>query len=106
MGLFDFLHLPDINKGVEEFNSTPNAILLDVRTEEEYNEGHIPQSVNIPLHELNRILNYINNKNTPVFVHCLSGARSAQAAAALKRMGYTNIKNIGGISSYRGKVAV
>lgn len=106
MGLFNFFNLPDINKGVEDFNSTPNAVLLDVRTEEEYSEGHIPKSMNVPLHKINNISGYIKNKNTPIFVHCLSGARSAQAAAALGRMGYTDVRNIGGISSYRGKVAV
>lgn len=106
MGLFNFFNLPDINKGVEDFNSTPNAVLLDVRTEEEYSGGHIPKSVNVPLHKINNISVYIKNKNTPIFVHCLSGARSAQAAAALGRMGYTDVRNIGGISSYRGKVAV
>ena len=46
----------------------------------------------------------IDNKATPIFVHCLSGARSRQAAAILKQMGYTNVKNIGGISAYAGKV--
>ena len=106
MGLFNFFNLPDINKGVEDFNSTPNAVLLDVRTEHEYSEGHIPKSMNVPLYKINNSSGYIKNNNTPIFVHCLSGARSAQAAAALGRMGYTDVRNIGGISSYRGKVAV
>ena len=46
----------------------------------------------------------IDNKATPIFVHCLSGARSRQASAILQQMGYTNVKNIGGISTYAGKV--
>ena len=46
----------------------------------------------------------VDNKGTPIFVHCLSGARSRQATAILQQMGYTNVKNIGGISSYAGKV--
>lgn len=46
----------------------------------------------------------IDNKATPIFIHCLSGARSRQAAAVLQQMGYTNVKNIGGIASYTGKV--
>ena len=46
----------------------------------------------------------IDNKATPLFVHCLSGARSRQAAAVLQQMGYSNVNNIGGISAYTGKV--
>ena len=51
MGFFDFLHGADINEGVELFRSTPGALLLDVRTAQEYAGGHIPGSVNIPLQD-------------------------------------------------------
>ena len=43
-------------------------------------------------------------KDTPLFVYCHSGARSSQAVRLLARMGYTNLKNIGGIAAYTGKV--
>lgn len=43
-------------------------------------------------------------KDTPLFVYCYSGGRSRQAADILKGMGYTNVKNLGGIASYTGKV--
>jgi len=46
----------------------------------------------------------VDNKDAPLFVHCLSGARSRQAATVLKQMGYTNVTNIGGIADYHGKV--
>ena len=52
MGFFDFLKGPDINQGVAEWNATPGAVLLDVRTPQEYREGHIPNSVNLPLQSL------------------------------------------------------
>lgn len=104
MGFFDFLKTPDINQGVKDFNSTGGAILLDVRTMGEYKEGHIPGSKNIPLQSINKADGMIDNKATPIFVYCLSGARSRQAAAILQQMGYTNVKNIGGISAYTGKV--
>lgn len=104
MGFFDFLKAPDINQGVRDFNSTKGAVLLDVRTAGEYGEGHIPGSKNIPLQSINKAEGMINNKATPVFVYCLSGGRSRQAAAVLQQMGYTNVKNIGGISAYSGKV--
>ena len=104
MGFFDFLKGPDINQGVKEYSVTDGAVLLDVRTPDEYRQGHIPGSKNIPLQSINKVTGVIDNKATPVFVHCLSGARSRQAVAILKQMGYTNVKNIGGISAYAGKV--
>ena len=104
MGFFDFFKGPDINQGVKEFQDTSGGVLLDVRTPDEYRQGHIPGSKNVPLQSISKVAGMIDNKSTPIFVHCLSGARSRQAAAILKQMGYTNVKNIGGISAYAGKV--
>ncbi len=104
MGIFDFLKVPDIDQGVEEFHATNGAVLLDVRTPREYQEGHIPGSINIPLQALDEVEEIIENEDTPIFVHCLSGSRSRQATAVLRRLGYSNVKNVGGISAYHGKV--
>ena len=104
MGFFDFLKQPDINQGVKQYKTTSGAILLDVRTPEEYAEGHIPGGKNLPLQDIDKAMYIIDNKDTPLFVHCLSGGRSRQAAAVLKQMGYTNVTNIGGIADSRGKV--
>ena len=104
MGFFDFLKQPDINHGVEQYKTTSGAFLLDVRTPQEYAEGHIPESRNIPLQNIDKAAEIVDHKDAPLFVHCLSGARSRQAAAVLKQMGYTNVTNIGGIADYHGKV--
>ena len=104
MGFFDILRQPDINQGVKEYSATEGAVLLDVRTPDEYRQGHVPGSKNVPLQSIDKVADMIDNKATPIFVHCLSGARSRQAAAVLKQMGYTKVKNIGGISAYAGKV--
>lgn len=104
MGLFSLYRTGDINAGVEEYRATDGAVLLDVRTKEEYHGGHIDGSVNLPLDKISFIENIIKDKNTPVYVHCLSGGRSGQAASYLKQMGYTKVKNIGGINRYSGKV--
>ena len=104
MGLFDFLRGPNINAGVEKYKSAKGAVLLDVRTEEEFAQGHIQDAVNIPLQEISKVTEQIADKSTPLFTYCLSGARSTQASVMIKQMGYTNVINIGGISSYRGKV--
>lgn len=104
MGLFSFLRGHDINAGVAEYQATDGAVLLDVRTTDEYRQGHIEDSVNLPLDQIAAIGNIVKNKKMPLYVHCLSGARSGQAVSHLRQMGYTNATNIGGISGYRGKV--
>ena len=104
MGFFDFLKQPDIHQGVEQYNSTPGAVLLYVRTPQEYAQGHIPGSKNIPLQTLHDAEAAVKDKGTPLYVYCQSGARSSQAASLLKQMGYTNVTNIGGIAAWRGKV--
>lgn len=104
MGLFDFLRPPDINQGLKDYSATPGAVLLDVRTPQEYREGHVPKSRNIPLQSLEQAADVISDKSTPIFVYCYSGSRSSQAVNKLIKMGYQNVNNIGGIASYSGKV--
>lgn len=104
MGFFDLFRQKDINQGLLDFKAVEGAVLLDVRTAEEYRQGHIPDSINISLQTIDKVLLEISNKETPLFVYCYSGSRSGQAVNLLKGMGYTNVTNIGGISSYLGKV--
>ena len=104
MGFFDFFKQADINQGIKEYSAIPGAILLDVRTSEEYREGHIPGSKNVPLQTIDKVASVAENKDTVLFVYCYSGARSRQAAGMLRRLGYTNVNNIGGIAAYAGKV--
>ena len=104
MGIFDFFKQPDINQGVQEFKNAAGAVLLDVRTPQEYREGHIPGSQNVPLQQLDKVEEVTENKDTVLYVYCRSGARSRQAVSLLKHMGYTNVHNIGGIAAYSGKV--
>lgn len=105
MGFFDFFKKTDINEGVEQYKATPKAVLVDVRTPQEYRAGRIPGSKNVPLQNLGKITSVAARKDTPLFVYCQSGARSRQATSALEGMGYTNVTNIGGFGSYSGKVA-
>lgn len=104
MGIFNLLEQPDINRGVQEYKNEKNAILLDVRTSQEYREGHIPGSKNVPLQRLDKLEELTENKDTVLYVYCHSGARSRQATSFLQYMGYTNVHNIGGITAYSGKV--
>ena len=93
----------DINAGVEEYQKTPNAKLIDVREKDEYAAGHIPASINIPLSKIESAQGEITDLDTPLFVYCRSGNRSGQAVAWLKQAGYRKVKNIGGIANYSGK---
>lgn len=93
----------DMNQGVDEWRKTKGAVLLDVRTEKEYADYHIEGSVNIPLDRLDTANSKIPDKTIPIFIYCLSGARSATAAAYFKRNGYSCVRDIGGINTYRGE---
>lgn len=76
-------------------------LLLDVRTPDEYHEGHIPGSRLLPLQELAaRRRELPADFNAPLIVYCRSGARSSQAASMLARMGYQTIYDLGGILSW------
>ena len=104
MSFFDFFGQPDINRGVEDWRNTSGAVLLDVRSPQEYREGHIPGSQNVPLQTIDKVGAVAENKDVPLYVYCHSGARSRQAVQQLGQMGYRNVTNIGGIAAYRGKV--
>ena len=104
MGFFDLFKQANINDGIEEYKASDGGVLVDVRTPQEYREGHVPGSRNVPLDKLEKISSVAKDKDTPLFVYCYSGARSRQAVGAFKRMGYEKAKNIGGISGYSGKV--
>lgn len=105
MGILDFWKQTDINLGVEEYKAVAGAVLLDVRTPQEYREGHIPGSQNVPLQQLDKVDEVTDNIDAALYVYCLSGSRSRQAVAMLQNMGYTNVRNIGGIAAYRGELA-
>ena len=73
-------------------------IILDVRTQEEYDGGHIPGAILIPNTEIEaRAEEKLPDKNQLILVYCRSGRRSKLAAEALVVLGYTNIKEFGGI---------
>ena len=89
-----------IDEDVRVCRSTPNAVLQDVRTPEEYAEGHIPGSVIPPLE---RMQTYDGVISAPIFAYCRSGARSGRAVALLKEMDYEAV-NLGGIIDYHGEL--
>jgi rhodanese-related sulfurtransferase len=73
-------------------------IILDVRTEEEYNESHIPDAILIPDYEImTKAEQVLTDKEQLILVYCRSGRRSKNASQALAELGYTNVKEFGGI---------
>lgn len=94
-----------MTEAVEMMNTETNYIILDVRTHEEYNEGHIPGAICIPNETIgSEDLSALPDKNQLILVYCRSGNRSKQASEKLVRLGYTNIVEFGGIRDWTGDI--
>lgn len=101
MGILDLFGKGlSLEEGIKKQQETPGSVLLDVRSEDEYAEGHLEGSVNIPLNKLAAI---DLPKETPLFVYCLSGGRAGRAVTFLTKMGYEAV-NIGGVSGHESKL--
>jgi phage shock protein E len=74
------------------------AVLLDVRSPEEFREGHPPQARNIPVHELQQRLAEVGPPGTKVVVYCASGGRSAMATDLLVQSGYPEVFDLMSVS--------
>ena len=92
-------------KALSQMAKEENYILLDVRTIEEYNDGHIPGAINIANESIRTDeIAELPDIEQRIYVYCRSGNRSKQAAKKLVKLGYTNIIEIGGIMDYHGEV--
>lgn len=80
------------------------AIILDVRSKEEFAGGHVKGSINIPVDQLKNNLSKLKDKNKPVITVCASGMRSAAAKSILKSNGFNQVYNAGGWSSLQNKI--
>ena len=82
-----------------------NFIILDVRTEEEFAEGHIENAILIPDYEItSKAEEILKDKNQLILVYCRSGNRSKVASQALVELGYTNVKEFGGIIDWEYEI--
>lgn len=80
-------------------------IIIDARTTEEFNEGHIEGAILIPEYEIGeRAEKELPNKDQLILVYCRSGRRSKIAAQALADLGYTNVKEFGGIIDWQYEI--
>ena len=91
----------DADKAIEMMASGDSYVLVDVRTEEEYAEGHIEGALLLPLDQLETLAEeQLPDKDATILVYCRSGNRSAQASALLVELGYTQIYDFGGIMDW------
>lgn len=90
-----------MKSGLENYRNTPKAVLLDVREKDDFEEGHIPGAEHA---DLNTLQFYHAAKDTPIFVYCYRGTRSALAAEILRRAGFEEVRDLGGIDWYTGPV--
>ena len=86
----------------ERLDKGEKLIIVDVRTKEEYDGGHIPNSLLIPYDEIEKKAPaLLTDKNAAIIVYCRTGRRSEIAAKALIGMGYANVADMGGISDWK-----
>ena len=85
-------------------DSESGYIIIDARTQSEYDEGHIPGAILIPEYEIaDRAEKELPDKDQLILVYCRSGRRSKIAAEELVKLGYTNVKEFGGIIDWKGE---
>lgn len=94
-----------MQEAVEMMAQEQDYIILDVRTQQEYDTGHIPGAILIPNETIGtQEPAQLPDKSKLILVYCRSGNRSKQAAEKLVKLGYTNIVEFGGISSWTGEI--
>ena len=93
-------------EGLEIAKNNPEAIIVDVRHDDEYKAGHIPGAVLLTMETITAetAAKVLPDKNQMILIYCRSGRRSKMAAQNLLDLGYTNLIEIGGILDYKGKV--
>lgn len=92
---------------IEQLEADSNAVILDVRTEDEYNDGIIASALNIDIHQGPAFISAIEalDKSKNYYVYCRSGARSAKACEIMNELGFENAYNLlGGILAWNGEI--
>jgi len=92
---------------ISQLNADPNAVILDVRTEDEWNDGIIPNAINIDIYKGQGFIYAIEelDKSKNYYVYCKAGGRSEQACNIMNQLGFENTYNlIGGMMQWKGEV--
>ena len=92
-------------EAAEIMTSQEDYLILDVRTPEEFAQGHIPGAINIPNEDIGtEPIEALPRKDQPLLVYCRSGNRSRQASQKLADQGYTKVLEFGGINTWPGEI--
>ena len=92
--------------GQAEIPSSIDPIVIDVRTQEEWDSGHVEQAVLIPHEDIaSRIAEVASDKDAKIVLYCKSGGRAGRAKEALEGMGFTNVENAGGYEDIKDRFA-
>ena len=96
--LYRSLKNKDISyEDLQDFTKYNNAMLIDVRSRQEYEEGHLNSAINIPLYNIkNEMERKVLNKSSIIIVYCSSGNRSKKAKIEMENLGYENVYNLRG----------
>lgn len=93
-----------VDEAIAIMQSESNYIILDVRTNEEFREKHIPGAINVPNEVISDYaIPELPDKDQLILVYCRSGRRSKEAAEKLANIGYTNVVEFGGIIDWTGE---
>lgn len=95
-------------EGLEIAKNNPDAIIVDVRRDDEYKAGHIPGAVLLTMETITEetAAKVLPDKNQMILIYCRSGRRSKIAAQNLLDLGYTNLIEFGGLLDYKGKIEI
>ena len=89
----------------EIMDNSTDYVIVDARTSEEFNEGHIKNAINLDYEEVTqKAESLLPDKNQLILIYCRSGRRSKIAAESLCQLGYTNVKEFGGIIDWQYEV--
>ena len=98
-----FMHISQ-DQAKQMMEEEKDFLLVDVRTKEEFEEGHIPGAINLPVEEIGDSQpQLLPNKDQVLLLYCRSGRRSQEAANKLAGMGYTKVYEFGGIMDWTGE---
>ena len=95
----------DADEAQKIFADKKDYIILDVRTQEEYDKQHIPNAILLPIDEIRKgNLSVLPDKKQKILVYCWTGRRAEDASDMLAKLGYINVINFGGIVDWTGEL--